>query len=70
MVIRKIQKNMKKLLSLMLAVMLMVSLAACGGKTDVATDFSQSVEGAKIVAEAGSAGEAAIKGESLRLINM
>ncbi len=47
---------MKKLLVLMMALALVVSMAACG-QQEVEFDFTTSVEGAKVVAEAGSAGE-------------
>lgn len=47
---------MKKFISLMLAVLVVLSFAACKG-SDISTDFSKSVDGALIVAEAGSAGE-------------
>lgn len=46
---------MKKLLAILMAVMMVVSFAACGN--DAAVDYSTSVDGALIVAEAGSAGE-------------
>ena len=49
-------KNMTKLLSLALVLVLAFSFAACGEK-EVAVDYSASVDGASIVAEAGSAGE-------------
>ncbi|MBO5364454.1 MAG: transporter substrate-binding domain-containing protein [Clostridia bacterium] len=48
---------MKKLLVLMMALILVVSLAACGQQVATDIDYATSVEGAKIVAEAGSAGE-------------
>ncbi len=48
---------MKKLLVMMMAVVLVLSLAACGQQAPVDVDYATSVEGAKIVAEAGSAGE-------------
>ncbi len=48
---------MKKLLVLMMALVLVLSLAACGQKAPVDVDYATSVEGAKVVAEAGSAGE-------------
>ena len=47
---------MKKLLSVVLVLVLALSMAACGSKTEV-KDYSQSVEEALVVAEAGSAGE-------------
>ncbi len=50
---------MKKLLVLMMAGLLVLSLAACGvqnGSTD-AVNYAESVDGAAVVAEAGSAGE-------------
>ncbi len=47
---------MKKIMALVLAMMSVVSLSACGTK-DVAKDYSKDVKGALIVAEAGSAGE-------------
>ncbi len=53
---------MKKFLTVMLAVLVAVSFAACGGD-DIAKDFSKSVEGALIVAEAGSAGEELATGD-------
>lgn len=49
---------MKKLLVMMMAVVLVLSLAACGQQAaPVDVDYATSVDGAKIVAEAGSAGE-------------
>ena len=49
---------MKKLLAVVLIGILALSVfAGCGKTDDVAVDYSQSVAGAKIVAEAGSAGE-------------
>ncbi len=48
---------MKKLLVMMMALVLVVSLAACGQQAVTDVDYATSVEGAKIVAEAGSAGE-------------
>lgn len=48
---------MKKLLVMMMALVLAVSLAACGQQAPTDVDYAASVEGAKIVAEAGSAGE-------------
>ena len=52
---------MKKLLAILMTVMMVVSFAACGNDTSV--DYSTSVDGALIVAEAGSAGEELAKGE-------
>ena len=49
---------MKKLMALMLVAVMALSLVACGNNAaEVATDYAVSVEGASIVAEAGSAGE-------------
>ncbi len=49
---------MKKLLVLMMALVLVLSLAACGQQGKPAdVDYATSVDGARIVAEAGSAGE-------------
>ncbi len=49
---------MKKLMALMLVAVMALALAACGNNAaEVATDYAVSVEGASIVAEAGSAGE-------------
>ncbi len=53
---------MKKFLTLMLAALVALSFAACG-TNDIAADFTQSVEGALIVAEAGSAGEELATGD-------
>ena len=47
---------MKKLLALVLVLVLALSFASCK-KEEVKVDYSQSVEGAYVVAEAGSAGE-------------
>ncbi len=54
---------MKKVLAIMLAVVMVLSLAACGNNTTTNVDYSQSVEGARIVAEAGSAGEELATGD-------
>lgn len=50
---------MKKLLAVLTTFTLALSFAACGNKADdnADKDYSKSVDGAKIVAEAGSAGE-------------
>lgn len=50
---------MKKVFALLLVVVMGLSLAACGEQVaeDVAVDYTQSVKGAAVVAEAGSAGE-------------
>lgn len=50
---------MKKLLAVLMIFTLALSFAACGNKADdnADKDYSLSVDGAKIVAEAGSAGE-------------
>ena len=53
---------MKKILCIVLALATVFAFAACG-KDDAAKDFSQSVEGALVVAEAGSAGEELANGE-------
>ncbi len=50
-------KNLTKVLALMMVVVVAFGLAACGNKDDVAVDYSASVDGALVVAEAGSAGE-------------
>lgn len=57
---------MKKLLCLALAAMMIFTLAACGGNTttEETVDYSKSVEGATIVAEAGSAGEELATGDA------
>lgn len=47
---------MKKLLVLVMTIVMVLSFAACGNN-DVAVDYSKSVDGALVVAEAGSAGE-------------
>jgi len=47
---------MKKFLSVLMILVLALSLASCGNE-EVAVDYSQKVDGALIVAEAGSAGE-------------
>ncbi len=48
---------MKKILALLLTVVMCFAFAACGNNAGKNADYSKSVEGAKIVAEAGSAGE-------------
>ncbi len=50
-------KNLTKVLALMMGVVVAFGLAACGNKDEVAVDYSTSVDGALVVAEAGSAGE-------------
>lgn len=50
-------KNFTKLFALMMVAVMAFSLAACGNGEDTAVDYSQSVDGALVVAEAGSAGE-------------
>ncbi|MBQ9757815.1 MAG: transporter substrate-binding domain-containing protein [Clostridia bacterium] len=55
-------KNFKTILTLMMVVAVAFSLVACGGN-DVAVDYSQSVDGALVVAEAGSAGEELATGD-------
>ena len=47
---------MKKILALVLALVMVLSFAACGEKK-TAEDFTESVDGALVVAEKGSAGE-------------
>lgn len=55
---------MKKFLLVVLTVALALSMVACGNNAaNTAVDYAQSVEGAKIVAEAGSAGEELATGE-------
>ncbi len=49
-------KKFTKILTLMLVVAVAASLVACGGEK-AAVDYSQTVDGALVVAEAGSAGE-------------
>ena len=53
---------MKKILCITLALVMVLAFASCG-KKDVAMDYSQSVDGALVVAEAGSAGEELANGE-------
>ena len=53
---------MKKIVSILMVVAMVIALAACGSN-DVAVDYSTSVEGALIVAEAGSAGEELATGD-------
>ncbi len=50
---------MKKFLAMMLVLVLALSLAACGNNTETKneTNYAVSVDGASVVAEAGSAGE-------------
>ena len=48
---------MKKLLAVLMVMVLAFSFAACGDKQEQVKDYSQSVDGAQVVAEAGSAGE-------------
>lgn len=55
-------KNLRTILTLMMVVALTLSLAACGGN-DIVADYSQSVDGALVVAEAGSAGEELATGD-------
>jgi len=49
-------KNLTKVLALMMVVVIAFALSACGDN-EVTVDYSQSVDGALVVAEAGSAGE-------------
>lgn len=49
-------KNLTKVMAIIMMISVAISLAACGGQ-DVAIDYSQSADGALVVAEAGSAGE-------------
>ncbi|MBR4079107.1 MAG: hypothetical protein IKK29_02745, partial [Christensenellaceae bacterium] len=53
---------MKRFLAVLLAILLMLSFAACGNDK-TAVDYNESVEGALVVAEAGSAGEELATGE-------
>ena len=53
---------MKKIFALVLALVMVFSFTACGQKT--ADDLATSLDGALIVAEAGSAGEELAKGDS------
>lgn len=54
---------MKKIASLSLALVMCLAFTACGGNKGKSTDYSSSVKGAKIVAEAGSAGEELATGD-------
>ena len=55
---------MKKLLALTMAILMVAGLfAGCGNAVDENTDYSVSVKGANIVAEAGSAGEELATGD-------
>ncbi len=49
-------KNFKKIIALFMVAAMALTLVACGGD-EAAVDYSQSVDGALVVAEAGSAGE-------------
>jgi polar amino acid transport system substrate-binding protein len=49
-------KNLTKIMTIITVLALAISLVGCGGQ-DVAIDYSQSADGALVVAEAGSAGE-------------
>ena len=48
---------MKKILALLLTFVMCFAFAACGNNAGKNADYTKSVDGAKIVAEAGSAGE-------------
>ena len=51
-------KNLTKIFAIMMVAVMAFSLAACGGNEEnTAVDYSKSVDGALVVAEAGSAGE-------------
>lgn len=50
-------KNLTKVLALMMVIVVAFGLAACNNQEDVSVDYSTSVDGALVVAEAGSAGE-------------
>ena len=50
-------KNLTKVLALMMVAFVAFVLAACGNQDEVSVDYSTSVDGALVVAEAGSAGE-------------
>ncbi len=54
---------MKKVLAVLMAVMMLVCFASCGADEEKAVDYAASVEGAYVVAEAGSAGEELANGD-------
>ena len=49
-------KNLTKVMAIIMMISVAISLAACGGQ-NATVDYSQSADGALVVAEAGSAGE-------------
>ncbi len=53
---------MKKLLSILMVMAMVISLAACS-TNDISANYAETVEGALIVAEAGSAGEELATGD-------
>lgn len=55
-------KNLTKIMAILTVVCMAFSLAACGNK-NTAADYSKSVDGALVVAEAGSAGEELATGD-------
>ncbi len=50
-------KTFTKALALIMVAVIAVALVACNNQNEVAVDYSKSVDGALVVAEAGSAGE-------------